>query len=259
MTLPASGTITLSQIAAEFGGTAPHNLTEYYRGGTYVANTPANSGIPTSGAIKLTDFYGASAFSAVSRTYTTGSSATETAPAGCSNVLIGVWGGGGAGGGCGRFSGVGGDGGSAGGFAYSSYAISGGQTLTYTVGAGGTVSGLTSNPGGASSVSSGTKTITTMTANGGAANGGSGGSASGGTSQNTTGTVGSSGTDCNVDGVGFGGGGAPGTSKSFPDGSKFAGTGGDGADVSSPDCGLTAGANTPGGVGAAGMVVFYYT
>ena len=114
MTLPSSGTITLSQIVAEFGGTAPHSLTEYYRGGAYVANTPGNSGIPTSGTIKLTDFYGASAFSPVSRTYTSGSSATETAPAGCSNVLIGVWGGGGAGGGCGRFSDIGGDGGSGG-------------------------------------------------------------------------------------------------------------------------------------------------
>ena len=40
---------------------------------------------------------------------------------------------------------------------------------------------------------------------------------------------------------------------------EIVGTGGDGADVSSPDCGLTPGVNSPGGVGEAGAVVFYYT
>lgn len=61
MTLQASGAISLQDIAAEFGGSAPHSLTEYYRGGSLVPNTAANSGIPTSGAISLEDFYGASA------------------------------------------------------------------------------------------------------------------------------------------------------------------------------------------------------
>lgn len=63
MPLPSSGSISLSQIAAEFGGTAPHSLSEYYRGGGLVPDTPANALIPTSGAIKLSDFYGASAVS----------------------------------------------------------------------------------------------------------------------------------------------------------------------------------------------------
>jgi hypothetical protein len=65
MALPSSGAISLSQIAAEFGGSAPHNITEYYRGGTYVPNAAPNLSVPTSGAIKLTDFYGAAAVAAV--------------------------------------------------------------------------------------------------------------------------------------------------------------------------------------------------
>jgi hypothetical protein len=60
MPLPSSGPITIQQIATEFGGTAPHSLNEYYRGGAFVANTPANANIPASGAIALSNFYGAS-------------------------------------------------------------------------------------------------------------------------------------------------------------------------------------------------------
>ncbi len=48
MPLPSSGTISLSSIALEFGGTAPHSISEYYRGGAFVANTLINAAIPTS-------------------------------------------------------------------------------------------------------------------------------------------------------------------------------------------------------------------
>lgn len=61
MALQTSGPISLADIAAEFGGSAPHSLSEYYRGGGLVPDTPANSGIPTSGAISLSDFYGGDA------------------------------------------------------------------------------------------------------------------------------------------------------------------------------------------------------
>ena len=57
MTLPASGIIKLSDIQAEFGGANPIGLSEYYRGGAYV--TSNNTSVPTSGAISLTNFYGA--------------------------------------------------------------------------------------------------------------------------------------------------------------------------------------------------------
>lgn len=49
MALPSSGPISLLDIVAEFGGTAPHSLSEYYG---------AAPGVPTSGPISLSDFYG---------------------------------------------------------------------------------------------------------------------------------------------------------------------------------------------------------
>lgn len=51
MALQSSGAISIYDIAAEFGGTVPHGLYEYYG---------AASGIPSSGPIGLFDFYGAS-------------------------------------------------------------------------------------------------------------------------------------------------------------------------------------------------------
>jgi hypothetical protein len=60
MPLPLSGTITLAQIQTEFGGTNPIGLNEYYRGGIYVSSgIPQNASVPTSGAISLSNFYGA--------------------------------------------------------------------------------------------------------------------------------------------------------------------------------------------------------
>lgn len=57
MALPSSGTITLADIQTEFGGSNPASLSEYYRGGAYV--TTNNTGVPTSGAVSLSNFYGA--------------------------------------------------------------------------------------------------------------------------------------------------------------------------------------------------------
>jgi hypothetical protein len=51
MALQESGAITLNDIAVEFEDTAPHTLSEFYG---------AAVGIPTSGTISLSDFYGAS-------------------------------------------------------------------------------------------------------------------------------------------------------------------------------------------------------
>lgn len=52
MTLPASGPLSFSAIQTEFGGTNPISLSEYYA---------AASGVPASGAIDVSDFYGKSA------------------------------------------------------------------------------------------------------------------------------------------------------------------------------------------------------
>lgn len=57
MTLQASGVIDFSDIQTEFGGTDPIGISEYYRGGGRVPNHPNNTNIPTSGAIKISNFY----------------------------------------------------------------------------------------------------------------------------------------------------------------------------------------------------------
>lgn len=59
MALPDNGQISLLDIVGEFGGSGNHALTEYYRGGLFVPDTSANAGVPTSGQIAITDFYGA--------------------------------------------------------------------------------------------------------------------------------------------------------------------------------------------------------
>ena len=56
MALPASGTLTLTDIQTEFGGASPIGLSEYYRGGAYT--TTNNTNVPTSGAISISNFYG---------------------------------------------------------------------------------------------------------------------------------------------------------------------------------------------------------
>jgi hypothetical protein len=41
-----------------YGGSTPDSIFEYYKGGSYVPNTAANSTVPTSGAISIFNFYG---------------------------------------------------------------------------------------------------------------------------------------------------------------------------------------------------------
>lgn len=63
MALPTSGPISLSMIRTEFGVSGTVSMSQLYRGGGIVPNTPANAAVPTSGAIKLSNFYGASKMS----------------------------------------------------------------------------------------------------------------------------------------------------------------------------------------------------
>lgn len=60
MALPLNGPISLSMIQAEFGGSSPVRLSDYYRVGMYVPDIPANANVPTSGPISMSNFYGAS-------------------------------------------------------------------------------------------------------------------------------------------------------------------------------------------------------
>ncbi|MFY9243303.1 MAG: hypothetical protein WAO74_09770, partial [Polaribacter sp.] len=59
MAVKGSGALSIAtDIVGEFGGDAPHSLSEYYGGGTYVP-AGANPGIATSGAINFGSHYGA--------------------------------------------------------------------------------------------------------------------------------------------------------------------------------------------------------
>lgn len=63
MPIKTSGSLTISDIVAEFGGTAPYDIGDYYRGGGVVPNKNINSQIPLAGSgqpIKFSQFYGAS-------------------------------------------------------------------------------------------------------------------------------------------------------------------------------------------------------
>jgi hypothetical protein len=166
--------------------------------GTYqISNSAGGSPVLGSGTISLSKALGS-----VTHTYTSGSGATETVPANASTVVIEVFGaGGGGGGGASGCGGSGGGGGGSGGYSRSSYACSGGKTLIYTApstGASGGTVNSGGNTGASSSVSSGTLSITTMTAAGGTGGGsgsatgagGGGGAASGGNVVNTTGNAG---------------------------------------------------------------------
>lgn len=59
MALQGSGTITLKNVADEFDNTAPYSMSEFYRGGAEVPEATENANVPTSGAISLGNFYGA--------------------------------------------------------------------------------------------------------------------------------------------------------------------------------------------------------
>lgn len=57
MALPASGQISLSQFRTTFGGSVPDSVSEYYRGGSNVANNAINTNIPQSGTASFSDYY----------------------------------------------------------------------------------------------------------------------------------------------------------------------------------------------------------
>lgn len=60
MPVPSSGPISVgATLPGEFGGAAPHSMSEYYRGGGLVPNTGTNAAVPTSGSISMSQFRGA--------------------------------------------------------------------------------------------------------------------------------------------------------------------------------------------------------
>lgn len=183
---------------------------------------------------------------------------TFTIPNGVTSIKATVIGGGGAGGGSTNVNNGGGGGAAAAAIKWLS-GLTPGNTLAVTVGASGTgVNGASGNSGTASSISSGTQIIATVTANGGGggsatgaiSGGGAGGTASGG-DQNLTGSAGDPGAS-SVGGAGGAsilggcGTGASGTNPGGAAGSFGSGGGGAGA----------AGANQTGGAASPGIVTF---
>jgi hypothetical protein len=61
MALPITGKLTLGDIRDEFGGSNPVRISDYYKDGGLVPDIFNNGSVPTSGTIKISDFYGASA------------------------------------------------------------------------------------------------------------------------------------------------------------------------------------------------------
>lgn len=220
------------------------------RAGSYLNCTQLNTGATHGTAI---------------RTYSTVGSFVETVPAGFTNVLIEVWGGSGGGGaGAGTPPSppiqAGGGGAASGAYVRSTYSVAGlgGQTINLTVGslgAGGSGPPNDGTAGGNSTVSSGSFSLTTMTATGGAqglhaANSvtpgaaGIGGAATGGNVINTSGNSGSPGTHAGAFGNGgTGGGGIPGINN----GGAPGGSGGDPSDLNL------------GNSGGVGVIVFQYS
>lgn len=174
MTLPVSpNQIKLSQIKAEFNSSA-NNLRAYYAGGGIVLPGTVgypNGGstavpIPTSGAISLKNFYGATASAPSTLVPFLTSVASYQIPVGVSRITFLVVAGGGGGGSSypdgQQWVDAGAGGGGAGGGIYqTNYAVTAGQYLRVTIGAGGA-----GGPGGVGSYggvgSKGTNTVVSL-------------------------------------------------------------------------------------------------
>jgi len=100
MAIPLTGPISLADIQAEFGGSVPVSLSNYYKGGAYVLTTDYAPNVPTSGTISLSDFYGARRTTLTTVTYTAPGDNIFVAPATIvGNLIVTMTGGAGGGGG----------------------------------------------------------------------------------------------------------------------------------------------------------------
>ncbi|WP_394759056.1 GEVED domain-containing protein [Flavobacterium sp.] len=185
-----------------------------------------------------------------------GTSESWSVPAGVTSVTVQVWGGGGSGGGS-NTNRDGGSGGGGGGYSTRTFAVIGGQVITYTIGTGGASTIAANGNNGQTTTVNHIPSTTTLVANGGGfgtlnANPvGAGGTASGG-STNTTGSNGgngggnSGGAGGNAAGAGGGVGGVAGSN----------GNGGAGA---IPGGGGGGGEEGNGGSGGNGQIIITYT
>ena len=182
----ASGIIALTDLQSQFGGTNPISILDYLSGNGAVGFGAKNVNgvlIPSSPPISLANFYGIGAFVNVTNSHSTSGAFTETTPPGAVFVQIEVVGASGGGGGGGKVSTkgqiLGGGGGGSGAISRSAKLLISGNAVTIkgNVGAAGANgadanavgnTGFAGTAGGASNVQSGTFSITTQTAAGGA-------------------------------------------------------------------------------------------
>jgi len=203
MTIKSSGSLTFTEIEAEWDNASPFSLSEFYSGTSTVFSGAADgdgNAIPSSGAISFSDFYNTTFFNASSHTSQGASgpsagsnhngsttSSTATVPVGANAIRITSTVAGGGGGLRGSdHKGVGeaaGDSGGSGGYIQSAFfTVTAGETITFTVGHGGddnvvfwatetyTQSSNSSgiNGGTTSASGSSTGTLFTLTGGGGA-------------------------------------------------------------------------------------------
>ncbi len=90
MALPSSGTISVLQVAQMFGGSTPHAMSEYYKGGSRVLTTDTAPNVPTSGTIRLSNFHGAQIVESYVATVTAGTARNNEYDALPSTVSLGV-------------------------------------------------------------------------------------------------------------------------------------------------------------------------
>lgn len=240
LTLPTATGTLISTTGGVTPGTAGNLLVSSGSAWTSVAAPAAASAISTID-VKLT-----------------GTAATFTIPAGVTKMKVTVVGGGGSGATGNAGGSQEGAGGGAAGYALVYLTgLTPGNTLTYTVGAGGAAGGTTAPlpSGGTSSLSSGTQTITTVTCTGGATSvvgvadnalGGTGGTA-------TNGTLNINGARGNPNGYGGSGGATP-----FGGAGGGATYGGEGDNATGYGSGGGGGQRTTGGAGKAGIIIFEY-
>jgi hypothetical protein len=90
MALPSSGPLSIAQIRLMFGGSAPHSLSEYYKGGSLVLTTDTVPNVPTSGAISIGNFYGSEIVESYVATVTAGTARNNEYNAFPSTVTLAV-------------------------------------------------------------------------------------------------------------------------------------------------------------------------
>jgi hypothetical protein len=88
MAIQGSGQIKLTELATEFGGTAPYSLKAYYRGGGRVPTN--NTNVPASGAIGLKNFYNAVNRVTLTQTYSTNTTQTTLNVSALAGYVAGI-------------------------------------------------------------------------------------------------------------------------------------------------------------------------